>query len=608
MTDLNTNQYLYRQPYLQNQSGYGDNNSVIPTSYDDKRLDPVKDKTKKDIKTNPVVSTAQAFIGEPVNIAIGTVPFLAIDRLLKWLPKGDSFDESNIGKKIIGPIDKLMGNLPKFEWIKNAYNNLSDTNFLKQIINAAPEKPRFSLAKGQVTPNRTTILTQMLDEAVELGGKKPETVQVIKSALDDPEIAEKFLTKFIQKADKKTILKKTTLGKTVLSHKNNMTVAERFFSRYGKVLNVNEFKETVEGFKTGKNIYEIAYEKAGKLAVNNKSELFQTLKNRADFFTGPEHSLASKFVMSIYNNMTTFLTANVGKLKPGNLGGNAMKIGGAAFMLFMGANVLGEIIKDTYNAPKGEKISTFAHGTIVKLGSWLMMLPIAIFMYKGLGSLNNLKGGNLISRTIKAPFRWLGNLLSVGLKTPKAKTLLGKIPEFLKKFSGGAGRLLLFLMVLSPLADKGLRFISHSIFGKPNALLAKEKAEAEKDNGKTEDSSTDNLKKALEQNKAGMITVAAKSQANNPMIEKYMKSHAEKLNKTDVTNSIADISPKVSDEISNSNKQLESSKKIPEKQQYIPSDTKKAQKEDQEKKAKFDATLAATDKAIKNAEKALGSN
>jgi hypothetical protein len=227
-------------------------------------------------------------------------------------------------------------------------------------------------------------------------------------------------------------------------------------------------------------------------------------------------------------------------------------------------------------------------------------------MFKGIGSLKNLQGGNLISRAIKAPLRLLGNILSTGLKTPASKTVLGMIPNFFKRVGGGFGRILLFGMVLTPLVDKGLRFISHSIFGKPNALLAKEKAEAEKENEKTENPDTDKLTKALEQNKAEMLTVAAKNQVSSTgtassMIEKYLKLHAENLNKTAVTNSIADMSLKTS----NVNPDL--AQKIPAKEQYIPSDSRKVSQEDIEKKTKINAALDKTDSVIANAQKALGS-
>jgi len=538
MADLNTNQYLYNKPYLQNQPTYGDGKGGFPTSIDDKRLDPVKEKAKKDINTNPVVSTAKTLLGEPVNIAIGTVPFLAIDRLLKWLPKGKNYETSNLGK-IIKRIDNFAEKLPKFNWIKNKYNNLPETNFIKQLINAKSETPRFSMAKSQVMSGRATILNQMLDEAVEITGKDGgKTVKAFKKALENPKIAKRFL---------------------------------------------NRYK---------KDIYDIAYDSAHKLAGDNLSEKFIALGNRAQFYTG-KHSVISKTLMSIYNNMATFLTAHIGKLQRGfsikSLGANALKLGGVAFMFCMGANLLGKIVKNTWDAPKNEKISTLAHSTVVELGSWLMMIPLGAFLFKGIGSLKNLQGGNLISRAIK-----LGNLFSVGLKTKKGG-ILKMIPNAIKRVGGGFGRLGLFMFALSPFTDKILRFVSHNIFGKPNALLAKEKAEEE--SGKTENAATpnntDDLKKALEQHKAGMITVAAKNQINstgntknntNSMIEKYLSQRISEPQ-------LKPVSPQ----------------EIPAKQQYIPSDTSKIQQENIEKKVKFDTTLAKTDSIIRNAESTLGS-
>jgi len=150
MADLTTNSYNNSYLYSNKKIAYGDNSAVDTTKqqpqtaygdnqlqtgisavYNDKKLDPVKEKAKKDVKSNPVVSTLKAFIGEPVNIAIGLVPFLAVDRLLKWLPKGESFKESGLGK-MTGFIDNLAGRLPKPTWLTNYYAGLSPTNFIKQ--------------------------------------------------------------------------------------------------------------------------------------------------------------------------------------------------------------------------------------------------------------------------------------------------------------------------------------------------------------------------------------------------------------------------------------------------------------------------------------------
>ena len=634
MTDLNTNTYLYNQPYPQNQPGYGDNKTGLPINYDDKRLDPVK----KDINNNLLVSTAKGFIGEPVNIAIGAVPALAIDRLLKRLPSGENFNNSPLGK-LTDLIDNFVAKLPKFEGIKKAYNNLSETNFIKQLITAKPATPRW--AKGQLVHGRTQILTDMLDEAVaiakpdttasknilktltddktavkealRLAGKNkseefirlielvknpeqagfidkafkfigqhpskrllkeaikiketpPKAVAQLKQALENPEAAEKFLKKFGEKVAK------------------NPKVAERFLDRYKKVLDSKEFIEAAHRVTNGEKIYDIAYKSAEKLAGTNSSAKFKMLKNSAEFYT-KEHSAISKAIMSLYNNMTTFLRFDIGKLKLNS--SSAMKLGGAAFMFFIAANLLGKIVKDTWDAPKKEKVSTLAHGVISDLGSWLMWMPLGTFMFKGIGSLKNLKGTNLISRAIKAPFRWAGDLMGTGLYPKKATTLPRKIFNPIKGFFGGIGRFGLFMFALTPLTDKILRFVSHSIFGKPNALLAKEKAEEEKGNKEnTENSSTEALKKALAQNKAGMITVAAKNQVKQPINTNPIEEPPLKQDKK----------PALPQETNT-------------KQQYIPSDTAtgKIQQEKLEKKAKVDDALAKADSIIKNAENTLGS-
>ena len=634
MTDLNTNTYLYNQPYPQNQPGYGDNKTALPINYDDKRLDPVK----KDINNNLLVTTAKGFIGEPVNIAIGAVPALAIDRMLKRLPAGENFKNSHLGK-LIGHIDNFVEKLPKFEGLKKAYTNLPETNFIKQLINAKPATPRW--AKGQLVHGRTQILTDMRDEAVEiakpdttasknilktltddktavkealkLAGKNkseefirlvelvknpaqegfidkafkfigqhpskrllkeaikiketpPTVVAQLKHALENPEAAEKFLKKFGEKVEK------------------NPEVAKRFLKRYKKVIDANELIEAAHSVKNGVKINDIAYKSAEKLAGANASQKFKMLKNSAEFYT-KEHSAISKAVMSLYNNMNTFLRFDIGKLKLNS--SSAMKLGGDAFMFLIAANLLGKIVKDTWDAPKKEKGSTLAHGIISDLGSWLMWMPLGTFMFKGIGSLKNLKGTNLISRAIKAPFRWAGDLMGTGLYPKKATTLPRKIFNPIKGFFGGIGRFGLFMFALTPLTDKILRFVAHSIFGKPNALLAKEKAEEEKGNTEnTEKSNTEALKKALEQNNAGMITVAAKNQAKQPINNNPIEENPIKQDKK----------PALPQEAIT-------------KQQYIPSDTAtgKIQQEKLENKAKVDDALAKTDSIIKNAENTLGS-
>lgn len=534
MTDLNTNQYLYKQPYLQNQPGYGDNKSGFPISIDDKRLDPVKD----NFKTNPVgkvVNSATSsdkdnkdgLMKMPILLALGSIPTYLIDKTCKKLIKGENFKDSLLGK-LVNKIDAFSNSATskvpalKMDWAKNAFEKVKNGNgILSQLINAKAAKPVVSMAKSMVMPQQNMVLKELLEEAVSVSRQDPKAIEGLAKALE----------------------------------------------------------------KGTKGISKKAYREALKLVGNNSSEKFIALKNRAHSLSNmSKRSPLSKLLVYGYNGVSKIF--NIGTMGSGVKG----KMG-PLFGFLMTAYFLGETVKKTIDAPKEEKRSTLAHGVIVDfISSWLLFEPITKFMYKGIGALKAVEGKGL-SKIITKPLNWAGKLLNTGLNMKPATTTLGKVLNRVKGIGGGAGRFALMMMVLFPIVDKMARFVSHSIFGKPNALLAKEKAEAE--SGKTENAATsnntDDLKKALEQNKAGMITVAAKNQINstgntNPMIEKHLKEKE----------AASVVKP-------------EPAQEIPVKQQYIPSDSSKIQQENIEKKAKFDATLAKVDSIIKNAENALSS-
>lgn len=522
MTDLNTNQYLYKQPYLQNQLGYGDNKSGFGLSYDDKRLEP--------LKTNPVGKVIDSATSSsdkdkdkdtmrnfPILLALGFIPTFLINKGCKKLIEGENFKNSLLGKTVV-KLDNFSKaattKIPalKFDWVKNVFKKIKNGNgFLSQIINSKPVQPVNSMAKSMVIPQQNTVLKELLEEAVNISKQNPIVVEELTKALDNG----------------------------------------------------------TEG------VVRKAYKEALKLAEKNPSAKFIELKNKAHSLSNmSKHSPLSKLAIHGYNSVSKVI--NIGKMGPGVMG----KLG-FLFGLGMTAYFLGDTVKKTIDAPKKEKGSTLAHGVIVDfVASWLLFEPITKFMYKGIGALKNVQGKGL-SSVITKPLNLVGKVLNTGLNMPEATTTTGKVLNRVKGFGGGAARFALIMFVLFPIVDKIARFVSHSIFGKPNALLAKEKAEAEA--GKTENkettakSSIDELKKALEQNKTGMLTVAAKTQQNS----------------TGNSNPI-EIKPAQTQE-------------IPATSQYIPSDNRIISLAEQEKKAKLDATLAATDNAIKNAEKALDS-
>jgi len=631
MTDLNTNQYLYKQPYLQNQPTYGDGKGGFPINMDDKRLDPVKD----NFKTNPVgkvVNSATSssedkngLMKMPILLALGAIPTLLIDKACKTLIKGASFKDSLLGKAV-NKIDVFSNSVTtkvpvlKFDWAKNAFERVKNGNgILSQIINATPTKPVNGMAKGMVVPQQDLVLKELLEEAVHITSSDTTVAQNLINELKggSKNINKKACKEALRLARKNPSKKFTKILENLKNPKvKNKT--KQLIKLLEESITISkeapqEIKLLTAALENGtKGANKEAYKTAirwteKRLAGKNPSEKFIALKNKAHSLSSmSKHSPLSRLLINGYNSVSKII--NIGKMGPGKMG----KLG-FLFGLGMTAYFLGETVKKTIDAPKKEKGSTLAHGVIVDfIASWLLFEPIMKFMHKGIGALKAVEGKGL-SKIISIPLNVIGKLLNTGLDKkviPAATSNLGAIAngfkhtgQFLKGFGGGAGRFALLMFVLFPVVDKIARFVTHSIFGKPNALLAKEKAEAE--SGKTENTetlnNTDALKKALEQNKAGMLTVAAKNQINstggaNPWISEHLKSRAENINQSAVTNSPV-----------NTQLNTDPAQKINIKQQYMPSDTSKIQQENIEKKAKFDATLAKTDSIIRNAETALGS-
>lgn len=590
MTDLNTNQYIYKQPYLLNQPAYGDINSNLPVSLDDKRLDTVKD----NFKTNPigkVVEGASSSEKEekykfPLLLALGAIPTLLIDKACKVLVRGDSFNESLLGKTL-SRIDKFSDSATtkfpvlKFDWAKNLFQKVKNGNsFLSQMINAPSAEPKFSMAKAIVAPAKNQVLSELLEEAAHVSKTSEKDIEFLKKALENP----KAFNKFYKKVAK------------------NPKFADKFLKLYNKNPNINELTEIANNFKNGKNIHQIAYDKAHDLIKSvprEELERFNLFRNRAQALINVQNSapksVLSKFILGIHNGVNKIF--NLGRAGAGIKG----KLG-LVFGFLMTAYFLGETVKKTLDAPKGEKGSTLSHGVLVDfIAGWLMFDPLARFMYKGIGSLKALAGDNngFIGKALKWPFRKAGDLLSTGLKVKPMPANIGIISKsfrhigsFAKRFSGGVGRFLVMTMVLFPVMDKIARFVSHNIFGKPNALLAKEKEEEAKGQ---DDPNSEALKQALEKNKA-FLTVAAKNSINplekiNPMITKHLKLHAESLNEPAAAEPLAGKSVKTNE---------------PVKYTYMPSDTRKVASEEQQKIAKFNSTIAATDKVLRQAEKTVG--
>jgi len=214
------------------------------------------------------------------------------------------------------------------------------------------------------------------------------------------------------------------------------------------------------------------------------------------------------------------------------------RVSNSPIQILMTSYFVGDAVKKTIDAPKGDKMSTFmenALGDIVPF--WMLMNTITRFPYQALGGLKAApealgKSFGKIGTIIGKPFEWAAKALSIGLdgklttrmSEATAKSVLGEanaakymekvkaiangidvqgntklikdlfktsVP-FLKRFGykalnfgGGLGRAALIMAVLMPLIANPLKKLSHKLFGKPQSTIAEEEKEkAEKNKSK----------------------------------------------------------------------------------------------------------------------------
>ncbi len=224
------------------------------------------------------------------------------------------------------------------------------------------------------------------------------------------------------------------------------------------------------------------------------------------------------------------LTSGFTKVIEGTTNGYA----GGKVMIVMQAMITAQALDKAMKAPKGEKWSTFANEMSNDLGAFLL-LPLQMKLsntansikYMGMGKgiaaqkdavkayrkqvaninewvTTGLKDSKKYLRTdyIKdvqkakellkgnskwyhKPFRAIGRVLSMGLDNIKPFTddlgkggkAVAKVGNWLKRFTGGAGRFAIVMFVISPFIGKIVSKVSSSIFGKTTEMK-KEEAEA----------------------------------------------------------------------------------------------------------------------------------
>jgi hypothetical protein len=602
MTGINPNSILNRHPYYRNQMGYGD---AAALSLDDKTVGRVKDTIDDNVAGKLVLNSAEKakekgvlpWIKEhAIILGLGLATTFSLDKGLSFLAKGEDANKSYLGRFTNG-IDRLSDKFKflKFERVKKAYKNtLGKSKLISSMVDAAPEIPKFSMAKNIVAPTKNKAVKEFV-EAVAKDGMPIET-------------------------------NAASIDKALKTHFKKLTPATRkdLGEAYKKVLKTQGKEAALQSLNTSMYTHGLdeirdphfikeALEKAEKIP-GQASKHIELLRNKAILQTAAKSPI-SKLVMAGFNTAHRFLSLGgiveglkgFKNLKGGKTGALAVlaaggaalwKVGGLGFHAFMGIMPFGEMAKNTIDAPKGEKKSTAAHMLLVEfVAGWMLMDVMAGLFYKGLGSLRRAEGGNIVTKGIAKLLNLTGNIGSVGLHTktavsPKGKGILSHMTfparkgfEWLKKGGGFVGRFAAVAFFVMPLASKLMAPVSHKLFGKPEALLAKEKAEEKgtSEPNQIPQNNIEELKKALAENKSGgMLTVAAKAQ-NNPA--------GAPLKFSDVNS--AEIA---ANNLSNSKQNYT----------YIPSEERKQRKNMQKEEQKQANAQAALDKTDRLLDKAKG--
>ncbi len=146
--------------------------------------------------------------------------------------------------------------------------------------------------------------------------------------------------------------------------------------------------------------------------------------------------------------------------------GNFLKNGGTmgAFMVLVNGWFLGNSVKEAVEAPKGEKMSTFAEEM---LGNWIGTFAAWPLIEKGINGLANLKTiKNPASITSKLA-KGIGHVVGFGMPGKGTNvSMFKRVPGMLLRFT--------ILIAGAALAAWPFKKVSHAIFGKPHHKYKKE--------------------------------------------------------------------------------------------------------------------------------------
>lgn len=348
--------------------------------------------------------------------------------------------------------------------------------------------------------------------------------------------------KGLNKADKASVLAKEELK--ALGVKSSSI--DKIFGKKG-INGLNEYAKHIKARKLGfRNLGE--FEKVSKGGLENIDKIYQALlkaddkmsiavtrkygtlgKVKAHLFgrkvTIPE--LRNKFIATLGKGNKTKLGRFLPKAFGYFLEGTTNRFAGGKLAVFMQAFIFGDMLANSFIAPKGEKFKTFME-RFVNDFSYFMALPFAYLAMHKAGGMKyagldkkgveayraalktfneKAKAGafatkaeykaakkalsDMLKADVKNPitrmFKGIGRLINVGNETRAAYksaskmnlNFLRKVPNFLKNCAGVPLRLLIPTALLVPIVAKVFTKAENKVFGKPTKSVLDEEKEPE---------------------------------------------------------------------------------------------------------------------------------
>ena len=321
---------------------------------------------------------------------------------------------------------------------------------------------------------------------------------------------------------------------------------DKIFNKKG-IHGLNEYSKHIKARKLGfRNLAE--YESVSKDALGNIDKIHQALLKADDkmaisvsrkygalgkvkgHFFGRKVSipeLRNKFTATLGKGNKTKLGRFLPKAFSYFLEGTTNRFAGGKLAVFMQAFIFGDMLANSFIAPKGEKFKTFME-RFVNDFSYFMALPLAYVAMHKVGGMKYagldkqgvanyraaLKAFNEKAKTggfatkaeykaaknalsdmlranVKNPitrmFKGIGRFINMGNETRAAYksaskmnlNLLRKIPNFLKNLGGVPLRLAIPMAVIVPVIAKACTKAENKVFGKPTKSVLDEEKETE---------------------------------------------------------------------------------------------------------------------------------